>query len=238
MAALLSHPAVTLALLLALVGTVLFAVTRLHQVLPRGSRVEAWMLRWTGAAQALVVLLGLLAAVSLAYPSEPGLGRWLTAAVLLIALWSMRHALSDWASGLVLRAEGTLRVGARIGVDGARSRILRLGLRSAEVETESGRLLRLPYGTLAQGTVEVSPEETVSRSHTFSVEAPGGDAGEQIPRIVAAAVLSPWSAAQPTPTVRLIDESAEGARFEVTVYPVAPSEARKVEEAVRAAVSG
>jgi small-conductance mechanosensitive channel len=55
--------------------------------------------------------------------------------------------------------------------------------------------------------------------------------------MTAAALLSPWSSAQPAPSVRLLDQSADGLRFEVTVYPVDPVAVAKIEDAVRASVS-
>jgi small-conductance mechanosensitive channel len=151
--------------------------------------------------------------------------------------WSTRRALSDWASGVTLRSEGTLREGARIGVREGRGRIRRLGLRSAEVEVEDGRVLRLPYTTLAEGSIEVSSEEVAARSHTFVVQVAGSpDAGELSERMVSGALLSPWSSAQPAPSVRLLDQGPSGLRFEVTVYPIDPTFVAKVEDAVRGVV--
>ena len=233
-----AYPGIALALLFALVCVLLFVVGRLHRVLPRESRLERLSLRFSGAAQAVIVLWGLLWAVPLTYPLDPVISRWLTVAVFLTALWSIRNPLTNWIDGMILRGEGTLQAGDRIGFDAGQGRILRLGLRSAEVEAEDGRLLRLPYTALMRGAIEVHPKPTATRSHSFSVVTPHPtDAGEQMRRMVSAAVLSPWSSAAPAPSVRLLDQQEDGARFEVTVYPVSVADASKVEKAVRQTAS-
>jgi small-conductance mechanosensitive channel len=228
---------VTLVLVLALASVLVLAMDRVDRVVPRGSRLEAWVQRWAATGQALVVLASTLWIVEILFRADTQTWRWLTTGVLVVAAWASRRSLTDWASGVMLKSEGTLRPGGRIGVDAGRGRIRRLGLRSAEVEVEDGRVLRLPYTGLAAAAIEITPEETAARSHTFTVHvATLGDAAELSERMTTGALLSAWSSAQPTPTVRLLARGDEGLRFEVTVYPVDPAFASKVEEAVRASV--
>jgi len=90
---------------------------------------------------------------------------------------------------------------------------------------------------VAEAAIEVSPEEVAARSHTFTVDPPGaGDAADLGARMTAGALLSAWSSAQLAPSVRLLDRGEGGLRFEITVYPVDPAFASKVEGAVRASV--
>ncbi len=237
MRAFVSAPGVTLILLIASVVAVLLAIDRVDRVIPRGSRLEGWVERWAPTAQALVVVGAVLWAIHMALPDDTSTWRWLTLGVFLVAAWASRRTLSDWANGVVLKSEGTLRSGRLIGVAVGRGRIRRLGLRSAEVEAEDGRVLRLPYTGLAEAMIEVSPEETVARSHTFFVEVSGpADAAELARRMTAGALLSAWSSTQPAPSVRLLDQGLDGLRFEVTVYPVDPAAVSKVEGVVRASV--
>lgn len=238
MPAFLSTPRVTLVLLLASVVVLLVAIDRIDHFVPRGSRLEGWAQRWAATAQAVVVAAAVLWAIHLALPDDTPTWRWLTLGVFGVTAWASRRSLSDWANGVVLRAEGTLRSGRLIGVAAGRGRIRHLGLRSAEVEAEDGRVLRLPYTGLAESAIEISPEETATRSHTFFVELSGpADAAEAARRMAGGALLSPWSSAQPAPAVRLVEQDAERLRFEVTVYPVDPAAVAKVEEAVRTSVA-
>lgn len=232
-----NSPGFTLVLLLALVLSLIVVIGRLDRVVPRGSRLEAWVQRWAATGQALVVVSGLLWAIQVVYRDDLSTWRWLTLGVFIAAFWASRRSLSDWANGVMLRSEGTLRLGGRIGVEVGRGRIRRLGLRSAEIEAEDGRVLRLPYTDLAETAIEISPEEVAARSHTFSVDVAGStDAAELSVRMTTGALLSPWSSAQPPPSVRLLDQDDAGLRFEVTVYPVDPLFVSKVEGAVRASV--
>ena len=232
-----SAPGVTLILLTASVVVALLAIERVDRVVPKGSRLEGLAHRWAPAAQALVVVGAALWAIRMTFPDDLAIWRWLTVGVFIVAAWASRRSLSDWANGVMLKAEGTLRSGSVIGVAVGRGRIRRLGLRSAEVEAEDGRVLRLPYTGLAEATIEVSPEEAVARSHTFFVEVSGpADAAEIARRMTAVALLSAWPATQPAPGVRLIEEGPGGLRFEVTVYPIDPAAVSKVERSVRESV--
>ncbi|MDH3208023.1 MAG: mechanosensitive ion channel [Gemmatimonadota bacterium] len=224
-------------LLLGSVVLLLLAIGRVDRVVPRGSRVEAWIQRWAATGQALVVVLGLLVAVQAMYGDDAATWRWLTIGVFIIAFWSSRRSLTDWANGVMLRSEGTLTPGGRIGVDTGRGRIRRLGLRSAEVEAEDGRVLRLPYTGLAAAAIEINPQEVAARSHTFGVEVTEvDDAAALSDRMTTEALLSPWSSAQPPPSVRLLERGEGVMRFEVTVYPIDPAFVSKIESAVRASV--
>jgi hypothetical protein len=235
MPAFVNAPGVTLVLLVAGVVVVLLAIARMDRLVPKGSRLEGWTQRWAPTAQALVVVGAVLWAVHMAFPHDQSTWRWLTVGVLGVAAWASRRGLSDWANGVMLKSEGTLRAGGVIGVAIGRGRIRHLGLRSAEVEAEDGRLLRLPYSGLAEATIEVSPDRTVARSHTFFVDVSGpADAADLARRMVTGALLSAWSLIEPAPDVRLLEEGPEGLRFEVTVYPIDPAAVSKVERSVRA----
>ncbi|MDH3271677.1 MAG: mechanosensitive ion channel family protein [Gemmatimonadota bacterium] len=234
MPSLADHPAVAFLALLAWVVVLVVAIDRADRVVPRGSRLESAIQQWTAAAQAVVVVGGVLGALQILLGSDTITWRWLTVGLFVVVCWSARHALTDWANGVMLRSEGTLRIGARIGVGAGRGRIRRMGLRSAEVEAEDGRLLRLPFTTLAKANIEISPEEVSPRSHTFTLRLVGTrDVSEVSERIVSAALLSPWSSAEPTPAVRLVEVDDRSAEFEVTVYPVDPAFASNVEGSVR-----
>lgn len=234
MQALVEHPLVAFVALAAWVAFLVFAIERADRIVPRGSRLEAGIQQWAAAVQAVVVIAGVLAAVQIVFGSDTTTWRWLTMGIFIVLGWSARHALSDWANGVVLRSEGTLRIGTRIGIGSGRGRIRQLGLRSAEVEAEDGRLLRLPFTTLAKAPIEISPEEVSARSHTFTLRLVGTrDASEVAERIASAALLSPWSSAKPAPTVRLVEADERSTRFEVTVYPVDPTFASNVESSVR-----
>ena len=237
MQAFLASPSVQLMALLAWVVVLVFAVGRAERFLPKGSGVEAWIRHWAAVVQAIVVLGGLLAAIQILYGPETTMWRWLTLGVLGLTAWACRGALSDWASGLVLRAEGALRAGGRIVTPSGPGRIRGLGLRSAEVEGEDGRVLRLPYTNLAQASIEIDSEDAAARSHTFRVTvAQPVDAAAVSARMMTEALLSPWSSAQPAPSVRVLDHDEGSVHFEVTVYPVDAALVSKIEAAVRASV--
>lgn len=237
MSALMGSVVFQMVALLIVVVAIVVVIDRLQDVVPRGSRLEGWAQRWSSAVQALAVVGGLLVAVAVVYGSDVTTWRWLTVGLFVAVGWSARRALSDWANGITLRSEGTLRAGGRIGLGTERGRIRRLGLRSAEVEAEDGRVLRLPYTRLAEADLEVGVDEDAGRSHTFTVDVDGDvEVAEMSDRMTAGALLSPWSSSAPAPHVRVVDRGAAGARFEVTVYPVDPAFVANVEEAVRAAV--
>jgi hypothetical protein len=237
MSTVLTSTPVALTLLFAAIIAAILVLGRLDRVVPKGSWAEGWIRRWSATLQAIVLLWGALAAVHRLYGGDTIMWRWLTLGVFVIAFWASRHALTDWATGLVLRSEGTLMAGGRIGYGSGRGRVRRLGLRSVELEAEDGRVLRVPHTTLASAAIEISSKEVGARSHTFPVRIPGpADAVALARRMVTEALLSPWSAAQPPPVVRLLDHGPSGVHFEVTVYPVDTAHASRIEGAVRAGV--
>ncbi len=239
MPALPSHPGLSVALLVVVVAALLFVSSRLDRVLPRDGRLEAAVQRWVGSAQALIVVVGLLLAIEIVYRADAPTWRLLTIGVFLAALWAGRHALSDWGSGIVLRAEGTLKKGGHLTFGTSRGRIVSLGLRSAEVEAEDGRLLRLPYTVLGASALESTPDERATRSHTFTlVVAADSNPADVMERITAVALLCPWSSAWPDPSSRLLDRQGDRSRFEVTVHPQDAAYAPMVENAVRVALGG
>lgn len=233
----LDRPAYAVAALLVWVVALVLVIARLDRVVPRGSRLEAAVQRWSATAQAGVVVGGVLWLIAILYKNDVTTWRWLTVGVLVVAVWSCRWALSDWANGVMLRSEGTLRPGGRVGTGTGGGRIRRLGLRSVEVEAQDGHLMRLPYTGLARADVVVSSDETAARSHTFPVQVDGHDDIAALSEaMTTTALLSPWSSAQPAPTVRVVERSESGVRFEVTVHPVDPAFVSRVEEAVRESV--
>jgi len=234
----LSSPGVVMVFLLASTGLVFLAVGRLDRLLPRGSLVETWVQRWSGAGQALTIGIAALLGIHVVYGGDALVWRWLTVGVFAAILWSVRQALSDWGNGVVLRSEGTVRQGARVGLDTASGRIRRLGMRSAELETEDGRFLRIPYTALTGAILEAGAEEKGVRAHTFSLEVPDdGEAGDLMRAVVTEALMSPWCSAHPAPTARLVERQEGRLRFEVTVHPIDSSNASMVEKAVRQGIA-
>lgn len=233
MPSMIDHPAVAVALVVLAVALALVIVGRIPYLLPKGGRLERWSLRWVLALQVLIVVLGALGAVHFAYRGDAVTWRVLTAGVFAAVFWSVRHSLTDIASGLALRAEGSLAVSEGIGTGGDRGRVLRMGLRSVEIETDDGRLVRLPYGTLSRNSIETTSEDGSTRSMTFVVELK--DDVDPMPIVEGMrlrALLSPWSSAHREPVARLIQ--ADGAsRVEVTVFPVDLEHAGRIEAAVR-----
>lgn len=227
-------PIVAVLLVALLVAVSLFAVGRLPSLLPRGGRLERWSIRWVLVLQVLIAVMGALGVVHLVYRGDAVSWRFLTVGVFAAVAWAMRHSLTDIASGLTLRAEGTLGVGEGIGTRDVRGRVLRLGLRSVEIETGDGRLVRMPYSTLSRSSVETTSEEGAVRSMTFSVGlGADDDPVEVIEGMRRRALLSPWSSSQRAPVARLVEDAGTGTRVEMTVFPVDLEQAAKIEAAVR-----
>lgn len=153
------------------------------------------------------------------------------AGVLLLAGW---FALRDIIAGAILRAEDAYNVGEWLRIDGVDGRIVKLGIRCVELETEDGKRLRMPYTRVAKGTVSRAQAHNTLIAHSFEISVTWScSVGAAKTRLERAAMLSMWASPTQLPRVELRHHDAESTTFEMTVYALHPDYDAEIERFVR-----
>lgn len=226
------------AVLLAAAGAGLIALAVLLRRLPdflKPGPSRSLFVRWlVPATDLLIALTATVVLVAIVARRADRTEALLGALILAALAWTFRATAEDFASGIVLRMEGLIDPGEWIGLDDTGGRIRAVGMRSLELETESGRRLRIPYTRIARSRIEQSVKGAGARAQTFRITmsraVPLARILEEIPRY---ALLSPWSSAARPPEVRLVGETPTEFVLEVTVYAVDPAFVSEIEAAVR-----
>lgn len=156
------------------------------------------------------------------------------AGLALAFAWTARRAIEDFVTGALLRMEGGVERGRRIGVAGASGRIARLGYRSLEIEADDGSTLRLPWRKVAGDAIRLREGASASRSHSFTITVPRTRPIERVlDELPAAALVSPWASTTRLPEVRLKAETDQSYVLEVTAHALDARFAPQIEADIR-----
>lgn len=148
--------------------------------------------------------------------------------MLVVALWFL---VRDYLGGLVLRAEGSLRVGDRVRVESMDGVVRELGVRSVVLELAHGERVVLGYRAVREAVVVRQQARLLARPSRFVVEVPADAPLAAAFRAVHRAVLlQPWVPPAATPLLDRVDGA-----LEVTVGVLGVGRDAEIEQAVRAA---
>jgi len=226
-----------LVLLLALV-VVVFLLRRLEPYLP-SRRARRFVQR--GVVPPIELLTAVGAAVWIFSRMVDGRTAWVGfgGTVLFLALaWTARTAIEDFVAGALLRMEGGIERGRRLGAAGVAGRIATLGYRSIEIEADDGATIRLPWRNVAKEAIRLGEGAAASRSHRFTITVPRTRPIERVlEEIPAAALISPWTSTTRLPEVRLQAETDEGYVLEVTAHALDARFAPQIEADIRERMS-
>lgn len=157
----------------------------------------------------------------------------MTAVVLLALLWSIRFALYDIVSGIVLRSENRFQPGDTIAIDGLDSEINQVGYRSLVITKSNGSCEKIPYSTLSRIPLVKPTVSNTILAHTFTLLVPADAQPSAVhSKLNILALTSPWSVVTEPPDIKLEENSAAGLLFRITVYALEMSHLTEVENRV------
>lgn len=158
----------------------------------------------------------------------------LLAGALLVVIIAGFFSIRDYFAGVIVRVERFARVGDEISVDGVVGRVVSLGSRTLELETDEGDVVLLPYSGLGRHNIIRRQRAGIAPRHTFTVKLPQGmDASHAEQLAYDAIILNHWAAPRHDPTVRVIDPQT----LRLTVQPVVAARSDELEGAVRAVLA-
>lgn len=147
--------------------------------------------------------------------------------LLVLASWA---TIRDVAAGVVLKAEDGYEAGQKIRLQDLEGRIEHAGYRSLTIESASGELVKIPYSLIAKQSRILSVPKESSGGFAFRVQranaAPVSELQSELHRQI---INTPWASVTKSPQIRVIEETADFAVFEVVVYPIGKENGPKIE---------
>lgn len=233
--------ALTQVLVLLFWAVVLFAVVRVAPVVFQGLVVSPTRREALGRYGPLAELAAWVTYLALA-----GVWLWtrdgdsdsLRAIVLLVGVLGVMtlaggwRTFRDYLSGVVLRSEGSWRVGDRVRVGEVEGVVLRLGYRTVELQRQDGDIVFVPYANLSSDLLVRRHAEGDVVRHTFTVPCPDHLGSAQlVHRVREAALMHHWSSPGHDPGVQVAPDGS----LRVTIHALSEERVPQVEAAVRAA---
>jgi hypothetical protein len=135
---------------------------------------------------------------------------------------------------VVVRSEGTWRVGDRVRVADVEGRVVSLGYRTVQLRRRDGDVVFVPWSRLSGDVLIRRHAEGDVVRHTFRVPCPEGDRpADLVPRVREAALLHHWCSPGHDPGVQV---SPDGV-LEITIHALSEARVAEVEQAVRQAAA-
>jgi len=156
-------------------------------------------------------------------------------AALLVGLgFGLQQIFHDFISGLILLFEGTIKVGEVIEIEGIVGRVIRIGLRTAEIETRDNIMMIIPNS-------KFTSEKVINWSHTkrftrfkISIGVAYGSDSKLVKKVLLdCASDHTFVASKPEATVRFIDFGDSALLFELLFYSENMFRIEKVKSDIR-----
>ena len=141
-------------------------------------------------------------------------------AALLVGLgFGLQQIFNDFVSGLILLFEGTIKVGEVVEVEGIVGRVMRIGLRTSEVETRDNIVMIIPNSKFTSETViNWSHNQQFTRFRVSVGVAYGSDTKLVRNALLECAAEHNFVAKKPKPKVRFIDFGDSSLDFELLFF--------------------
>lgn len=185
-------------------------IHRMARMIPGDSRWRDLLLRSLPLAEFVVWITFAFWAAANVFAGLPigGLVQSVMAVVLVAVLgW---YVLRDFLNGILLKSENDFRKGQFIKTSFVSGRILSLGYRALQLETDKGEKVRIPYSRLAEGVITRPPQKGQSHTHMLSLAIqPDQERPLLTAEVLRELVNMPWVIAEDDPAANL-NQDAEG----------------------------
>ncbi|MBF0351945.1 MAG: mechanosensitive ion channel family protein [SAR324 cluster bacterium] len=198
------------------------AVHRLLQWMVSGKTQYAWL------EQGFPVMAAIFWGILLIWSSHaifdlPRLYSEILLGVLLfLAIGSGWPIIRDLGMGLFIRMEGSFKVQEHITAGRYQGLIRKLGYTALWLETDTGTLVKIPYGTLSRQWLQKSPP-LQSGTLRFSLEIAKRGSLEQLIGEIRQYILNvPWTMINKAPQIQTVRESENSYGIEILCYLLDP----------------
>ena len=141
-------------------------------------------------------------------------------AALLVGLgFGLQQIFNDFVSGLILLFEGTIKVGEVVEVEGIVGRVIRIGLRTSELETRDNIMMLIPNSKFtSEKVINWSHNQQYTRFRVTVGVAYGSDTKLVRSVLLECAEEHNFVAKKPQPKVRFIDFGDSSLDFELLFF--------------------
>ncbi len=141
----------------------------------------------------------------------------------------------DFIAGIVLKSEMPFQINQHISLPKTAGKLKKLGYRSLEIETDDGKLMKIPYSSLTGEiiTCQPAPDRLKRYETTVTIESSAGkeDACDMIAKKI---MLLPWTIPVKKPTVEPLDnENEPGERYLVKYFAVNSRHAARISQHIK-----
>ena len=152
----------------------------------------------------------------------------------VFTLWAAWIGLKDFVAGAIFKINYDLKLNDTIQIDEYSGKIIKFTSNKLVLETESGKIIYLPFGILfGKPIIKSYPAETIL-NYTFSFEVPGdAKIRETIQKIFNDIVNLPWSSLKKKPQVKLLGETTKGCMLEATVFSMEKEYFSQIEKVIK-----
>ena len=155
----------------------------------------------------------------------------LTAALLLMVITAGWYFFRDYIAGVILKTEMPLEINQTIRAAQVRGKLKKLGYRSAEIETENGQTVRVPYSQLTTGLIAVDSTGTGLKPYEVEIRV---DRGKPIQEtqddLIREILYMPWVSWNIQPSIRISAQSPDAITYRVRFYVLSERHAIYAEE--------
>jgi len=152
----------------------------------------------------------------------------------LSGFWILWLLIKDFIAGAVFKTNNNFKEKDIIQVDNFEGKIIEMGSRILKIESDSGKVIYIPYSRLSQQTIiKVHPAEMVL-SHNFTMRiTKTGNANEQKDKIRFEILSLPWASFKRPPKVEIVHEDKDSYISEIKLYSLEKQYFFKMEQELR-----
>ncbi len=226
-------------LTVALFGLVCFFIIRLlNRMLVATTAVAPWMVnlkeKWPVLERVFWALF-ILGSLGALIKPNPLLGGIL-AILILASTWVF---IKNYVSGIIIMAEGGIKVGQSIRFDSYEGKVARLNALNCDIELDdSGKeTLKVPYATLAsQLVIKTSPSENVVSQISLLEIEKNRDPLLVEGQIENTLINMPWLVAEEGYSIERLDNGEDHYRFRVVLHGIDKKQLKRGAEQLKAVV--
>lgn len=156
-----------------------------------------------------------------------------TSIVILLLIVLGWFLLRDFFAGIVLKTENAFELNEVIKTKFVEGKLIKLGSRSLELETENGQLVRIPYSRLSNEPIVRMPRGNNFIGHEMALDIPKNAPLSQIQDQLRMFILAqPWVSVSKEPVIKLIDETPDLFHFKIQFFIISDRHAPQMEDRI------
>ncbi len=148
--------------------------------------------------------------------------------------WFFWLLIKDFIAGAIFKTNNDFKEKDIIQVDNFEGKIIEMGSRIIQIESDAGKVIYIPYSKLSQKTIiKVHPGEMLL-SHSFSIRTKNtGNTLQQKDKIRFEILSLPWASIKRPPKVEIIHEDSDSYIFDIKLYSLEKQYFFKLEQEIR-----